>query len=358
MPEQQINRIGVILPHQLGKLCLLLRLISAEQKETSSDNVIWEAFAPLNMVSALQQWGLFSAVREYDHESAEISRFDKIIDLTSYEYSNRIAARLKWDSIVRRDLDAPWIIECGRHGAFEYVTCPALEPNSGWFAQNMHSSAMLTELPVLNIGLGRPVNDCGLYLMACASGPMPVWPNPTCQSSHDVLLMPAGAHKAKHYPLEDWIEVAMELENYGRSVMVMLGPDETALLPKFKGEGLDCTVSTELSATFDAVVGSNLIISNDCGPMHLALAFGLPTLAVFGPTLPESWFSVTTRFQRCLQRKDALLHRGQVLSTDDWSIWPSATNVFQYTIELLQDSSSGHPFAFEKACSESIVFVD
>ena len=34
----------------------------------------------------------------------------------------------------------------------------------------------------------------------------------------------------------------------------------------------------------------SLFISNDCGPMHIAPAVGVPTIGIFGPGRPDIWF--------------------------------------------------------------------
>lgn len=34
----------------------------------------------------------------------------------------------------------------------------------------------------------------------------------------------------------------------------------------------------------------DLYVSNDCGPMHIAVAVGTPTIGLFGPSRPETWF--------------------------------------------------------------------
>jgi heptosyltransferase-3 len=37
------------------------------------------------------------------------------------------------------------------------------------------------------------------------------------------------------------------------------------------------------------LASSSLFVGNDSGPAHMAAAFGLPTVVLFGPSDPEIW---------------------------------------------------------------------
>jgi hypothetical protein len=49
---------------------------------------------------------------------------------------------------------------------------------------------------------------------------------------------------------------------------------------------LDLTGRTDLSQAMDVLAGSDLLLTNDSGLMHLGGAVGVPLVAVFGPTNP------------------------------------------------------------------------
>ena len=53
-----------------------------------------------------------------------------------------------------------------------------------------------------------------------------------------------------------------------------------------KERGQDLSEQTNLTQLAGVIKGSSLFITHDTGPMHLAQALGVPTLALFGPTDP------------------------------------------------------------------------
>ena len=48
------------------------------------------------------------------------------------------------------------------------------------------------------------------------------------------------------------------------------------------------TPATSVAEMSGLINNCNFIIANDSGPMHIAAAFGVPVLGLFGPTDPEN----------------------------------------------------------------------
>lgn len=52
---------------------------------------------------------------------------------------------------------------------------------------------------------------------------------------------------------------------------------------------VNTTAKTSVSQMIGLVQSAQLVVANDCGPMHLASALQVPTIAIFGPTPPERY---------------------------------------------------------------------
>ena len=87
----------------------------------------------------------------------------------------------------------------------------------------------------------------------------------------------------------------------------MANPDSVAqnTAANFGNYAIAGTTASSLAATGNAVVAlpilpvrqlagvfsaCNVLVSNDCGPMHIGVAVGTKTLGIFGPEPPEVWF--------------------------------------------------------------------
>ncbi len=295
------------------------------------------AHAPTGMVEGIARLGIFDKVFSYADLPA--SHVDQIVDLTSYPYSYEHASSRHYLSIVRRDLDQPWVIYAQTANDQTAVLCPALTPDTGWFALNPQASAMLCELPIINLALGRKIDDLSLFQNERAQGPISVTgyasPNSKKVSQSDVLLLIGGAHPSKRYPLNRWLDLAAKLERRGLKVDALGGPDEGELVQQLNASGVNCSLSRELDQTIDVIMASRISISNDCGTMHVALMLGRPTVGIFGPTIAGSWFARTTPLQESLQSADAVARSSDLLTQDHWTSWPTASEVLQSATDLL-----------------------
>ena len=110
--------------------------------------------------------------------------------------------------------------------------------------------------------------------------------------SGDVLLgINAGASfgSAKRWYPERFGEVAKQLAvAWSARIILFGGPDETGIVAEIErtlqGNCLDMAGKTSVRQLMALIKRCNFFITNDSGPMHIAAAFGVPLVAIFGPT--------------------------------------------------------------------------
>ena len=93
-----------------------------------------------------------------------------------------------------------------------------------------------------------------------------------------------GGHQKKRWPLADWIQLAEMLLHANARVLVFIGPEEAAVAKAFRAAfpSHKLWVMDPLPLQkFAAVLAfSRLVVTPDTGPMHLAVALDVPTLAI------------------------------------------------------------------------------
>ena len=104
----------------------------------------------------------------------------------------------------------------------------------------------------------------------------------------------------KSYPMEKWAAVAEEMLNQGCQVVFLGGPTDQA--PKVEG-ALDWVGKTSLAETMAAVAESRIHFAADTGTGHMAAAYGIPVVSLFGPTPPERFAPYTEK--RVVLRKES-----------------------------------------------------
>lgn len=87
----------------------------------------------------------------------------------------------------------------------------------------------------------------------------------------------------KAYPIEGWNEVGRELIARGRRVVFVGGPGDPH--PSVAGS-VDLVDQLPLSRTMSVLRNAALVVAADTGAGHIAAAYGVPTVSVFGPTDP------------------------------------------------------------------------
>ncbi len=109
-----------------------------------------------------------------------------------------------------------------------------------------------------------------------------------------VMLNPGAQYgSSKCWPPEYFAELADQLiEERGATILISSAPRERQIVDeitrKMKHAPVDLAkAGLTLGALKEIVRRCDLMISNDTGPRHIAAAFDVPVVAIFGPTHPE-----------------------------------------------------------------------
>lgn len=117
-------------------------------------------------------------------------------------------------------------------------------------------------------------------------GPPPSAPLP---GGHTVVHCGAAA-ASRRWPAERFAAVARELADDGHDVIITGGPGEGELAAAVAAAARR-PVYTQLSLTelLNVLGTARLLVSGDTGVAHLAAAYAVPTVTLFGPVSPRRW---------------------------------------------------------------------
>jgi ADP-heptose:LPS heptosyltransferase len=146
-------------------------------------------------------------------------------------------------------------------------------------------------------------------------------------NNNTILLLPGGIGAKRKWPNEYFKELIEYLLYKGNDVDLVLGPEEIEVIPFYKNiSGLTVFDNLSLVQLSKKIISSNYIITQDCGPMHLACALGKPVLAIFGPTNENCWFTYNSKHQKVI-RKGKMIRSGVIKNLESWKDWPTVKEV-------------------------------
>ena len=108
----------------------------------------------------------------------------------------------------------------------------------------------------------------------------------------------------KRWPKKYFKEVADSLTDLGYTVILFGTAKDTERSEFIKGDNskiIDLTGKTGIKDMFCAVSKLDLLISNDSAPVHIASAYNIPTVDIYGPTIPEFGFYPLSDRNKILQ---------------------------------------------------------
>ena len=120
-------------------------------------------------------------------------------------------------------------------------------------------------------------------------------PLPVVQKPYFVFNVNAGELSLeRRWPLESFrqlIDALLERSPDATAVLVGHGDSEiryAATIPR-RDRVLDLSGRLSLQETMRLIANSDLVVTNDTGPLHMSLATNAPTVALFGPTRGETY---------------------------------------------------------------------
>lgn len=107
------------------------------------------------------------------------------------------------------------------------------------------------------------------------------------QLGSPLVSIPVGTgHPSKTLPARKWAEIGRMMSDAGWTVAFFSGPEVQFSAP---GGTHGFSGKTTLSELCSVVAASDLVIAADTGMGHMAAAYGIPVVSLFGPTDPESF---------------------------------------------------------------------
>jgi lipopolysaccharide heptosyltransferase III len=112
---------------------------------------------------------------------------------------------------------------------------------------------------------------------------------PTSLAGAYAVIHPFAATPQKTWPAEYFLTVAEQL----RQPVFLAGPnDDASKFVKYR-----VIRNAPLAEVKSIIAGAQLFIGNDSGPAHIAAAFGVPVVVLFGPSDPVNWAPWRTEAQ-------------------------------------------------------------
>ncbi|MDB6109770.1 MAG: Lipopolysaccharide heptosyltransferase [Pedosphaera sp.] len=208
-------------------------------------------------------------------------RFDVAIDLQGLARS----AIFTWLSNAGVNLGLGSQLEGSREGARAAYDRVAPQTPEGTHAVDRY----LSVLPLL----GVPVHERFQWLPERPAVSAQVREKWQPGGQRWIMLLPGARWNNKRWPVENFTELARQLLRIAPELRIGIlgGNDDCALgyaiAAVDPARCLDLTGRTSLPEMIEWIRLSELTITNDTGPMHVAAALRKPVIALFGPTNPN-----------------------------------------------------------------------
>ncbi len=118
-----------------------------------------------------------------------------------------------------------------------------------------------------------------------------LYQKPFIYKNKTIGLNPGATYgSAKRWYPKEFAMVADTLsKEYGYDIVIFGGPNEKEIAKEIEENlhiknYINLAGKTSIKELIEKIGGLNGFITNDSGPMHIAAAYGVPTVAIFGPT--------------------------------------------------------------------------
>ena len=106
-----------------------------------------------------------------------------------------------------------------------------------------------------------------------------------------VVVHPGSGSPAKNWPVERFADVIRRLRAQQKEVVAVAGEadvEQAAVLAR-EVPGVPLLTGLTLTELSETLAECGCFLGNDSGITHLAAAVGLPVVALFGPSDPDTW---------------------------------------------------------------------
>jgi ADP-heptose:LPS heptosyltransferase len=144
------------------------------------------------------------------------------------------------------------------------------------------------------LGISRKVHTAehvasAMFWLGVPTGPIPrarLFAGRTEQRRPYAVLHPLAATPEKTWPAARFLAVARHLRaDHAFDPVFIAGPgDDLSAFSEF-----EAVAGAPLAHIKTLLAGASLFIGNDSGPAHMAAAFGVPVVVLFGPSDPVVW---------------------------------------------------------------------
>jgi heptosyltransferase-2 len=122
-----------------------------------------------------------------------------------------------------------------------------------------------------------------------------------------MALAPGATHATKRWPVRHWRALAAQLAREGFAMAVLGGAGDrdaaAEIVAAARGAAASAAGELDLQASGALLRRSQVAVTGDTGPMHLATAVGTPVVALFGPTVEAFGFFPYHATATVLQRE-------------------------------------------------------
>jgi heptosyltransferase-3 len=128
-----------------------------------------------------------------------------------------------------------------------------------------------------------------IFFLGVTVGPIPrarLYAKPRPRPRPYAVLHPMASEPEKIWPHSNFLAIADHIERrLGLEPVFISGPGES--LNAFSS--YTCMEGASLEEIKSLLAGAALFVGNDSGPAHMAAAFGLPVVVMFGSSDPDIW---------------------------------------------------------------------
>ncbi|MEW6008710.1 MAG: lipopolysaccharide heptosyltransferase II [Candidatus Omnitrophota bacterium] len=234
---------------------------------------------------------------------------DELIVFDERQKGSRLLGKLKFVSSLRkRNFDTVYLF----HRSFTRSMLMALAkiPNRIGYKAKKRTALMLTKRIVLpkqnlhrvdyflnilkNCGINCPTNEYEFFLDSASRKKIAKFLEDQLITPTDfvVILNPGGNWDLKRWSPQQFSQLADELISEFKAKIILTGSAKDLSLARqiasgIKEKSIITCGNTSLKELGALIERGKLFISADSGPMHISVALGIPTIALFGPTSPE-----------------------------------------------------------------------